>query len=70
MPAIKHLFHINAPIKAVFSALTEPSKLSQWYTTIVRGKFQLNEIVSFEFQNLASFEYPILDVKFWSACLA
>ena len=60
MPAIKHLFHINAPIKKVFSALTEPSELSQWYTTIVRGKFQLNEIVLFEFQNLASFEFEII----------
>ena len=63
MPAIKHLFHINAPIKKVFSALTEPSELSEWYTTIVRGKFQLNEIVLFEFQNLASFEFEIIHLN-------
>lgn len=28
MPAIKHLFHINASIKEVFSALTEPGKFT------------------------------------------
>ena len=44
MIPIKLLLHINSPKEKVFKALTESSELSKWYTTIVNGKFKLDEI--------------------------
>ena len=55
MIPIKLLMHINAPKEEVFNALTESDKLSKWYTTIVKGEFKLNEIITFEFINFAEF---------------
>lgn len=60
MIPIKHLFHINAPIKAVFSALTNKKKMAQWYTTGVAGVFEKGSIVSFDFKNLATFKFKII----------
>ena len=36
--------------------------LSKWYTTIVVGKIELNQIVTFEFKNLASFKFKIINL--------
>ena len=62
MIPIKHLFHISKPLKQVFEALSLPEHLSKWYTTIVVGKFELNEVVTFEFKNLASFKFKIINL--------
>ena len=45
MIPIKHLMHINASIEEVFSALSDIKKLSEWYTTSVKGKFENESIV-------------------------
>jgi uncharacterized protein YndB with AHSA1/START domain len=50
MIPIKLLLHINSPKEKVFKALTESSELSKWYTTIVNGKFKLDEIINVEFK--------------------
>ncbi|MDA9906558.1 hypothetical protein N9D01_04370, partial [Cyclobacteriaceae bacterium] len=33
-----------------------------WYTTIVDGKFKLDEIVTFEFVNFAAFKFKIINL--------
>ena len=60
MIPIKLLMHINAPKEEVFNALTESDKLSKWYTTIVKGEFKLNEIITFEFINFAEFKFKVI----------
>ena len=62
MIPIKLLLHINSTKEKVFKALTESNDLSKWYTTIVVGKFELNEVVTFEFKNLASFKFKIINL--------
>lgn len=60
MLPIKHLFHINAPVTDVFKAISRPEGLSQWYTSIVKGEFKLNGVVTFEFVNFATFKFKII----------
>ena len=60
MVPIKLLLHINSPKERVFKALTESSELSKWYTTIVNGIFNLNEIITFEFVNFAEFKFKVV----------
>ena len=60
MIPIKHLMHISAPVEEVFSALSEIEKLSQWYTTNVKGKFEKDEIITFEFVNFAVFKFKVV----------
>ena len=60
MIPIKHLMHINAPVEEVFSALSDIEKLSQWYTTNVKGKFEKDEIITFEFVNFAVFKFKVV----------
>lgn len=60
MTPIKHLFHINAPIESVFSALTNKEKLSAWYTTGVAGSFEKGAIVTFDFKDFAKFKFKIV----------
>ncbi|RPG63416.1 MAG: SRPBCC domain-containing protein [Flavobacteriaceae bacterium TMED42] len=60
MVPIKLLMHINAPMEDVFKALTETDKLTKWYTTIVEGKFELDEVVTFEFINFAKFKFKVI----------
>ena len=60
MIPIKLLMHINSPKKEVFKALTESDKLSKWYTTIVKGEFRLNEIITVEFVNFAEFKFKVV----------
>tara|TARA_B100000963_G_scaffold357358_1_gene379372 strand:- start:3352 stop:3786 length:435 start_codon:yes stop_codon:yes gene_type:complete len=60
MVPIKLLLHINSPKEKVFKALTESSELSKWYTTIVDGKFNLNEIITVEFVNFAEFKFKVV----------
>ena len=60
MVPIKLLLHINSPKEKVFKALTESSELSKWYTTIVNGIFNLNEIITFEFVNFAEFKFKVV----------
>ena len=60
MVPIKLLLHINSPKEKVFKALTESSELSKWYTTIVNGKFNLNEIITVEFVNFAVFKFKVV----------
>ena len=62
MIPIKLLLHINSPKEKVFKALTESDKLSKWYTTIDKGEFKLNEIVIFEFVNLAEFKFKVIEL--------
>ena len=62
MIPIKLLLHINSTKEKVFKALTESDKLSKWYTTIVKGEFKLNEIVIFEFVNLAEFKFKVIEL--------
>ena len=60
MIPIKLLMHINASKEEVFNALTESDKLSKWYTTIVKGEFKLNEIITSEFINFAEFKFKVI----------
>ena len=60
MVPIKLLLHINSPKERVFKALTESSELSKWYTTIVNGIFNLNEIITVEFVNFAEFKFKVV----------
>jgi uncharacterized protein YndB with AHSA1/START domain len=59
MIPIKLLMHINSAKEKVFKALTESNELSKWYTTIVKGEFKLNEIITFEFVNFAEFKFKV-----------
>ena len=52
--------HINSPKNEVFQAITETDKLSKWYTTIVKGVFKLDEIITFEFVNFAEFKFRVV----------
>ena len=60
MVPIKLLLHINSPKEKVFKALTQSSELSKWYTTIVNGIFNLNEIITVEFVNFAEFKFKVV----------
>ena len=62
MIPIKLLIHINSPKEEVFEALTESDKLSKWYTTIVKGVFKLDEIITFEFINFAEFKFKVIAI--------
>ena len=62
MIPIKLLLHINSTKEKVFKALTESNDLSKWYTSEVNGKFELNEIVSFEFVNFAKFKFKVIAI--------
>ena len=64
MIPIKHLMHISAPVEEVFSALSDIKKLSQWYTTNVKGKFEKDEIITFEFVNFAVFKFKVVALIF------
>ena len=60
MVPIKLLLHINSSKEKVFKALTESNELSKWYTTIVNGIFNLNEIITVEFVNFAEFKFKVV----------
>ena len=62
MIPIKLLLHINSTKEKVFKALTESNDLSKWYTSEVNGKFELNEIISFEFVNFAKFKFKVIAI--------
>ena len=62
MIPIKLLMHINSTKEKVFKALTESNELSEWYTTVVNGKFKLNQIISFEFVNFAKFKFKVIAI--------
>tara|TARA_B100000989_G_scaffold149779_1_gene111690 strand:+ start:370 stop:804 length:435 start_codon:yes stop_codon:yes gene_type:complete len=62
MIPIKLLMHINSTKEKVFKALTESNELSKWYTTVVNGKFELDEIISFEFVNFAKFKFKVIAI--------
>ena len=64
MIPIKHLMHINASVEEVFSALSDIEKLSQWYTTSIKGKFEKDEIITFEFVNFAVFKFKVVALIF------
>ena len=42
--------------------MTESSELSKWYTTIVNGIFNLNEIITVEFVNFAEFKFKVVEL--------
>ena len=63
MIPIKLLLHINSPKEEVFKALTLSDELSKWYTTIVKGVFVLNEIITFEFVNFAEFKFKVIGIR-------
>ena len=60
MIPIKHLLHINNSIRDVFIALSNKEKMKKWYTTGVEGVFEKDEIITFEFVNLATFKFKII----------
>ena len=60
MIPIKHLLHINNPIRDVFIALSNKEKMKEWYTSGVEGVFEKDEIITFEFVNLATFKFKII----------
>ena len=60
MIPIKHLLHINNSIREVFIALSNKEKMKEWYTTGVEGVFEKDEIITFEFVNLATFKFKII----------
>jgi uncharacterized protein YndB with AHSA1/START domain len=62
MIPIKLLLHINSPKEEVFKALTLSNELSKWYTTIVKGVFVLNEIITFGFVNFAKFKFKVIAI--------
>lgn len=43
MPDIFHDFSINAPAERVFSAITTPEDLDQWWTKMAAGKCELGQ---------------------------
>jgi uncharacterized protein YndB with AHSA1/START domain len=47
--SIKHLFHINAPRKKVFDALTTIDGLSGWWTTQTAGASGIGDSIQFRF---------------------
>lgn len=49
MIPIKHLFHINSSQDEVFDALTNPTKLSAWYTSKVEGGNTQGDQLTFSF---------------------
>ena len=63
MIPIKLLLHINSPKEEVFKALTLSNELSKWYTSIVKGVFVLNEIITFEFVNFAEFKFKVIGIR-------
>ena len=60
MIPIKHLMHINSSVEDVFSALSNVEKMKKWYTTNIEGIFAKNEVVTFEFVNLATFKFKVI----------
>ena len=60
MIPIKLLMHINSSKDKVYNALTKSNELSKWYTTIVNGDFNLNEIITVEFVNFAEFKFKVV----------
>ena len=50
--AIKHLFHINAPLESVFRALTSIEELKSWYTTQVGGSSEPDHVIEFKFGDI------------------
>ena len=60
MIPIKHLMHINSPVEDVFSALSSVEKMKKWYTTKIEGIFSKDEVVTFEFVNLATFKFKVI----------
>ena len=60
MIPIKLLMHIDSSKEKVYNALTKSNELSKWYTTIVDGKFNLNEIITVEFVNFAEFKFKVV----------
>ena len=63
MIPIKHLMHINSPVEDVFSALSSLEKMKKWYTTKIEGIFSKDEVVTFEFVNLATFKFKVIHFK-------
>ena len=61
MIPIKHLMHINASQEKVFEALSQATQLSKWYTTLVDGDIKLGAVVTFEFVELASFKFKVVE---------
>jgi len=49
MPAIKHLFHINAPREKVYQALSTIDGLANWWTTQTSGESKPGGIIDFAF---------------------
>lgn len=62
MIPIKLLMHINSPKSEVFKAITKANELSKWYTTIVKGDFKLDAIITFEFVNFAEFKFKVVSL--------
>ena len=63
MIPIKHLMHINSSVEDVFSALSSVEKMKKWYTTKIEGIFAKDEVVTFEFVNLATFKFKVINTK-------
>ena len=61
MIPIKHLMHINASQEEVFEALSQATQLSKWYTTLVDGDIKLGAEVTFEFVELTSFKFIVVE---------
>ena len=49
MPAIKHLFHINAPRQKVYDELTTIDGLAKWWTTQTSGESKPGGVIQFRF---------------------
>lgn len=49
MYSIKHLYHIDVPIEAVYKALTTIDGLKQWWTVQTSGNPELGGVIEFRF---------------------
>ena len=63
MIPIKHLLHINSPVAEVFKAISDEKSMSNWYTTMVSGKFEKGSNITFEFVDLATFKFKIIKIQ-------
>jgi uncharacterized protein YndB with AHSA1/START domain len=52
MHSIKHLFHINTPIEAVFNNITTIEGLKRWRTTEITGSDELSGVIQFRFNGV------------------
>ncbi len=62
MPAIHHLFTVEAPAKAVFEMLTSPDGLCQWWTSKASGEPVLGATYQFYFSEAYDWRASVIAI--------